>query len=124
MARRRILRINELLRQELSELLRQAKDPRLQGLVSITSVDTSPDMQSAEIYVSMLGTPEERKQLLKGLEAAKKYFRHELGDRLDMRRIPDLTFHQDDSIERGARVLALLHGDAAPLEEDAEDDDK
>ena len=116
--RRRVLRINELIREELSLLIRAAKDPRLkQGVVSITEVETSTDLQQAKIFVSMLGTPEERKQLMEGLQAAKGFFRRELLGRMDLRRVPDLNFVQDDSIERGSRVLSMLQGDAAPKEE-------
>lgn len=114
---RRILRINELLREELSILIRTAKDPRLQGLVSVTAVETSPDLQQARVYVSMLGSQEERQQLLEGLRAARSFFRRELISRLDLRKVPELAFIQDDSIERGARVLSLLQGAAAPNEE-------
>jgi ribosome-binding factor A len=115
MPSRRLVRLNELLREELSDLIQHARDPRLQGLVSVTEVDISPDLHNAQVHVSVLGTAEERKTLLRGLQAATPYFRHELGERLkDLRRIPDLTFHQDDSIERGARIMALLNGDAAP----------
>ena len=107
--RRRILRLNDLLRQELSELLlRQAKDPRLKALLSITEVQTSPDLRHARAFVSTLGSQGEKDQVLAGLRSAVKYLRHELAGRLDLRYVPELTFYQDDSIERGARILAIL----------------
>ena len=105
---RRTLRVNDLLRTEISELVRQAKDPRLAHLVSVTEVETSPDLRHAKVYISIMGTDEEKEEVLRGLSAASNFFRHELATRLSLRRIPELSFHRDDSIERGSRVLQLL----------------
>ena len=116
---RRTLRVNDLLRTEISDLVRQAKDPRLGHLVSITEVETSPDLRHAKVFISIMGTSEEKDEVLRGLSAASGFFRHELGMRLTLRRVPELTFHLDDSIERGSRVLQLLDqlGDSSPREQ-------
>jgi ribosome-binding factor A len=106
---RRIERLNEQLREEISDLLRrQVKDPRLGGLISLTHVETSADLSHARVYVSVLGSEEEKEEALTGLQAAAAFMRHELGRRLTVRRTPRLDFRRDDSIEQGAHVLDLL----------------
>lgn len=117
--RRRVQRLNVLLRQEISDLLqREVKDPRIEVMVSLTEVRLSADLRHARVFVSIMGSPEEKKTVLAGLRSATKFLRHELGDRLDMRQIPELTFVLDDSIERGARLLSIMHEVApAPAEE-------
>lgn len=106
---RRTERINELLREELSDLLRrQVKDPRLGGLVTVTEVEVSVDLRHARVFVSVMGSDEEREDAFRGLEAARPFLRRELGRRLSMRRTPELSFRRDDSLERGARLLALI----------------
>lgn len=112
---RRTERINDLLREELSDLLRrQVKDPRLGGLVTVTAVEVSADLRHARVFVSVLAGDEERDDAFRALDAARPFLRHELGKRLSMRRTPDLSFRRDDSLERGARLLALID-EAAPL---------
>jgi len=112
---RRTERINDLLREELSELLRrQVKDPRLGGLITVTEVEVSADLRHARVFVSVLGSEEERKEAFQGLEAARPFLRRELSKRLSMRRTPDLSFRRDDSLERGARLLALIEEAAVP----------
>ena len=106
---RRTARVSELLREEISALLlREVKDPRISGLVSIVSVDVSPDLRQARVYVSVLGTSEEQEATLRGLRAAEGFLRGQLGERLKMRRIPVLQFQQDRSIEQGSRILQLM----------------
>ena len=105
----RIERVNSLIRQELSELLqRQVKDPRLGSFVAVTEVSTSPDLRYARVFVSHIGSEEEKQETLRGLSAASGFFRNELARRLRMRRIPELNFEWDDSIERGSRLLDLI----------------
>jgi ribosome-binding factor A len=112
---RRTERINDLLREELSDLLRrQVKDPRLGGLVTVTEVDVSVDLRHARVFVSVMGSDEEREDAFKALEAARPFLRRELGKRLSIRRTPDLSFRRDDSLERGARLLALIE-EASPV---------
>jgi len=105
----RIERVNNLIRQEISELLqRQVKDPRLGSFVAITEVSTSPDLRYAKVFVSRIGSEEEKRETLKVLAAASGFLRNELARRLRMRRIPELNFEWDDSIERGAHLLDLI----------------
>lgn len=106
---RRTERINDLIRDELSEmLLRDVNDPRLSGLISITRVDVSPDLYNARVFVSVMDGSERQRDAMKALNAAAAFFHRELKHRLVMRRVPFLTFHLDSSIEQGARVLSLL----------------
>ncbi len=105
----RIERVNNLIRQEISELLnRQVKDPRLGGFVAITEVATSPDLRYARIFVSCLSGKEEKQEILSALTAASGFFRNELAKRLRLRHVPELIFQWDDSIERGAYLLELI----------------
>jgi ribosome-binding factor A len=107
---RRTVRVNELLREEISELLqREVKDPRLaQGLTTITEVQVSPDLRHATVFVSHMGEEGERDAVLKGLTAAAPFMHRELVRRLTMRHIPELVFRFDPSIERGARLASLI----------------
>jgi len=110
----RIERVNNLIRHEVSELLqRQVKDPRLGSFVTVTEVSTSPDLKYAKILVSHLGSEEEKQETLSGLAAASGFLRNQLGKRLGLRRVPELRFQWDDSIERGARLLKLIDEVAA-----------
>jgi ribosome-binding factor A len=105
----RIERVNQLIRQEISQLLqRQVKDPRLESFVAVTEVDTTPDLRYARVFVSYMGSQEERQETLKGLEAAANFLRNQLARRLRLRRIPELSFEWDDSIERGTHLLQLI----------------
>lgn len=106
---RRTERINDLLRDEISDLLRRGvKDPRVAGLVTITDVDVSPDLRRAKVFVSVMGTDEEKTSTLRALRAAAHFVRRELRKRLTIRRTPELDFLRDDSLERGAHILELL----------------
>jgi ribosome-binding factor A len=101
-------RIDELLRQEIGSIVgRDVADPRV-GFATITSVETTPDLRHAKVWVSVIGQPAERDATLAALGRAMPFVRHELGTRLRIRRIPDLHVHLDDSAERGTRVLRLL----------------
>ncbi len=105
----RLEQINKLLRREISGLLqRQVKDPRLGGFVAVTEVSTSPDLKHAKAFVSCIGDDKERQEILSVLAGASGFFRNELAKRLKLRRIPELSFHWDDSIERGVRLLELI----------------
>ena len=109
MAAYRIDRVNNLIRQEISQLLqRQVKDPRLGSFITITGVSTSPDLKYAKIFVSQISGETSRQEILSTLSAASGFFRKELGKCLRLRRIPELRFEWDDSIERGARLLELM----------------
>jgi ribosome-binding factor A len=102
-------RIDELLRQEIGGILaREVGDPRI-GFVTITSVETAPDLRHARLWVSVIGQAEERDATLAALSRAMPFVRRELGARLRLRRIPEFHVRLDDSAERGTRVLQLLH---------------
>lgn len=105
----RIERVNHLIRQEISELLRrEVKDPRLGGLVSITQVETSADLKYSKVFVSCLCNDEKKQEVLGTLIAASGFLHNELSKRLKLRHIPELDFRWDDSIARGARILDLI----------------
>jgi len=104
-----IERVNSLIRQEISELLqRQVKDPRLGNFITVTAVDTSSDMRHAKVFVSRLEGQEEKNETLGVLASAAGFFRKELAARLKLRRIPELNFQWDDSLERGDHLLRLI----------------
>ena len=108
MANNRIGRIHEEIQRELSGLMRSLKDPRLQsGLLTITHVDTTPDLRYSRIFVSALDKSQE-KEMLKGLKSAAGYLRRELGAALKLRYTPELQFVGDDSIQQGAHILEML----------------
>ena len=106
---RRSERTSKLIQREISGLLeREVNDPRLSKLVSVTEVTLSPDLKHAKVYVSTLGTEINKKDLLAGFNNASGFLRKELAAHLRLRQIPQLSFHYDDSIERGARLLKLI----------------
>ena len=107
MASNRIGRINEEIQRELAALIPTVKDPRVTGMISVTAVEATPDLKYAKIYVSVLDKANET-QVLKGLKSAGGYLRRELGRTLNLRNTPELTFVPDDSIDRGAHLLAML----------------
>jgi ribosome-binding factor A len=101
-------RIDELLRQEIGRALeREVSDPRI-GFVTVTKVETSPDLSRARVWVSVIGSADERKDALRALRGAMPYIRRGLGPKLRLRRIPELDVKVDDTLERGTRVLHLL----------------
>ena len=109
MASNRINRINEEIQKELSSLLRTVKDPRVQGtMISITRVETTPDLRYAKIYASFL-QEEKAADALKGLKSAAGFLRRELGSALNLRYTPELVWELDDSITYGARMLGLIN---------------
>ena len=108
MASNRIARINDAIQKELSALLRTVKDPRVKGLISITAVDTTPDLKYAKVYVSVLDHSDV-KEVVKGLKSAAGYLRRELGRALSLRYTPELVFQADDSIDKGTHILKLLN---------------
>src|SRR5438876_10119376 len=106
---RRVERINELLRDELSELIgRELKDPRLAGLVSITEVETTNDLRHAKVFVSVFGSDDERESSLVALRNAAGFLRREVAQRITMRHMPELDFRLDSSLEHGDHILRLL----------------
>ena len=107
---RRTERVNELIRDELSDLLlREVNDPRLGGLISITRVEVTPDLFNARIFVSIMQPPAAQASALRALNAAASFFHRELKSRIQIRRVPFLVFKLDTSIEEGAQVLAHIN---------------
>ncbi len=101
-------RIDELLRQEIGQAIeRELADPDI-GFATVTQVETSPDLSYARVWVSVIGTPEQRRKTLAALRRAKAYLRRGLGSKLRLRKIPELDIRLDESAERGTRVLRLL----------------
>lgn len=108
---RRVARVAELIKREVSQMLLYGiKDDRVgAGMVSVTDVDVSGDLQHAKVFVSIYGTEEARAETMAGLRSATGYVRSELGQRVRLRRTPEVVFQEDRSIERGTRVLSLIN---------------
>ncbi|MCJ7833129.1 MAG: 30S ribosome-binding factor RbfA [Deltaproteobacteria bacterium] len=116
---KRTVQIGGLIRQEISELLvRKIKDPRLE-LVTITGVEVSPDLKLARVYFSRFGNPDEVRRGLEGLQSAAGFIKRELGQRMKLRRVPDLEFKHDTSFEYGDRIESILK-DLYPANEPVE----
>src|SRR5438093_589965 len=112
----RMRRVNEAVREVLSEGVGQLKDPRI-GFVTVTSVRTNPDLRQATVFVSVLGNERKREQSLAGLRAAHGVLQARLARELRMKRTPQLAFEYDPSVERGVRLTKLI-------DELAPDDDR
>ena len=109
MASNRIHRINEEIQKELSSLIRELKDPRIQNtMISITRVETTPDLRYTKVYVSFL-QEDKAAEALKGLKSAAGFLRRELGQALNLRHTPQIMWALDDSITYGAKMLALIN---------------
>jgi ribosome-binding factor A len=107
MAGYKLDRINADIQRELSDIIRNLKDPRITGLVSIIKVDVSQDLSYAKVYVSEVGGDAD--EAIKGLKNAAGYARRELSSRLTIRKTPELKFIQDDSIEHSAKISKILN---------------
>ena len=120
MASNRINRINEEIQKELSSLLRTVKDPRVQDtMISITRVETTPDLRYTKVYVSFL--QEERvKDAMAGLKSAGGFLRRQLGSNLKLRYAPEIVWSLDDSITYGAKLLKLINSLEVKHDEDAD----
>lgn len=103
----RMGRINEEIQRELAALIPNVKDPRVTGMISVTAVETTPDLRYAKVYVSMLDKGS-AKEVIKGLKSASGYLRRELGRALSLRYTPELSFIEDHSIDKGAHILNML----------------
>jgi ribosome-binding factor A len=103
----RMRRVNESVRQVLSETVGQLKDPRI-GFVTVTGVETSSDLRHARVFVSVLGGERKRAQTLAGLQAAHSVLQAQLARELRLKRTPQLAFEYDPSVERGVRMSKLI----------------
>ncbi|PKG24897.1 30S ribosome-binding factor RbfA [Niallia nealsonii] len=102
-------RVGEQMKKELGEIIsRKIKDPRI-GFVTVTDVNVTGDLQQATVYISVLGDQEQRENTLKGLAKAKGFIRSEIGQRIRLRKTPEITFEFDESIDYGNRIDTLLH---------------
>ena len=101
-------RVGELIKEELSEMIkRQLKDPRI-GLVTITGVEVSPDLRHADVYIDVLGNKKQRETTLEGLRRSSGYLRKELSKKLRLKHFPELKFEFDPSIEAGLRIEKII----------------
>lgn len=106
---RRLEKLSEEIKREISHILRnEIKDPRISSMVSVTAVEVSRDLSHAKIYISLLGSEREKEKTLEGLQRARGFIRKELGRRVRMRIVPEITFTIDKSIEYGAYISELL----------------
>src|ERR671919_2099000 len=104
----RMRRVNEAIREILGDAITtELKDPRI-GFVTVTEVDTTPDLRSARVYVSVLGSPEEREDSLAGLRSSHGFLQGKIASAMRMKRTPTLSFEYDESVDRGARISRLL----------------
>ena len=103
----RMRRVNEAMREVLSEALLGLKDPRI-GFVTVTGVETSPDLRHARVFVSVLGSERKRERTLEGLAAAHGVLQSRVARELRLKRTPQLTFEYDPSVERGVRMSQLI----------------
>jgi len=105
---RRIHRVNDLIQEVANEVMRQVKDPAVEGaLITITSVNVSPDMSSARLYVTVMGKPVA--EVVEGLNRASGFFRREITRQVSLKRVPAIQFLYDDTLDHAMKVQKLLH---------------
>jgi ribosome-binding factor A len=117
-------RVGEQMKKELGDIIsRKIKDPRI-GFVTVTDVEITGDLQQAKVYISVLGDEVQRENTLKGLAKAKGFIRTEIGQRIRLRKTPEITFEIDESIGYGNRIntiLHQLHDEDKPVEKNEEE---
>ncbi|MGM0369547.1 MAG: 30S ribosome-binding factor RbfA [Bacillota bacterium] len=107
MGNHRPQKVAQLIREEVSQLLRrEVKDPRIGNFVSVTDVEVSEDLRHAKIFVSTIN--DEQEELMEGLEATRGFIRKKIGDRIRLYHTPEVIFRYDDSIERGSRIFEII----------------
>jgi ribosome-binding factor A len=106
----RMRRINEVLREVIGAAIGELSDPRI-GFVTVTSVETSPDLRAAKVHVSVLGSEQEREATLEGLRSSHGVLQSKIAAETRMKRTPTLTFHYDETVEQGMRISKLLEND-------------
>ncbi|GIM47843.1 ribosome-binding factor A [Collibacillus ludicampi] len=108
MAKIRVNRVGEQIKKEISDIIQnELKDPRI-GFVTVTSVEASGDLQHARIFISVMGSEEQRRETLQALERAKGFIRSEIGKRIRLRLTPELSFHLDTSIDYSEKIMEKL----------------
>lgn len=125
-------RVNAQFKEEIADLLRKVKDPRV-GFVSVTEVDVTPDLKQARIYISVLGDEAQKRSTLEGLKSASGFVKSELAKRVRLRLMPEFEWRYDTSLAHGARINELLHqvglggqpaaSEPAPTDPDDDTDD-
>jgi ribosome-binding factor A len=121
----RMRRVSESVREVVADGVRQLKDPRI-GMVTVTGVEVTRDLQEARVFVSVLGGENKRRDTLRGLESAKGVLQSRINRELSLRRTPQLTFHYDETVERGVRMTKLideLAADLPPVDDQPEERD-
>lgn len=109
MAKIRVGRVGEQIKKELSQIIQsELKDPRI-GFITVTGVDVTNDFSQAKVYLSVLGSDEQKEETLKALARGTGFIRSELGKRIRMRKIPELLFKFDASIDYGSKIETLIH---------------
>ncbi|SHF32270.1 ribosome-binding factor A [Seinonella peptonophila] len=109
MARIRVSRVGEQIKKELSQVIqREIKDPRI-GFVTVTGVEMSGDLQVAKVFISVMGQENTKEESLAALEKAKGYLRSEIGRRIQLRYVPELTFVMDSTLDQSEHIERLLH---------------
>lgn len=120
----RATRVGEQMKKELSDIIgRKLKDPRI-GFVTVTDVRVTGDLQQAKVYISVLGDEEQRQNTLKGLEKAKGFIRSEIGQRIRLRKTPEIFFEIDESIEYGNRIEQLIRQISAERENEKSEENE
>ena len=104
----RNMRIAEEIKKELSNIIRELKDPRIPTMTSVLRVDVTPDLKYAKAHISIMGTDAEKAAAIEGLTSAAGLARKQIGSRLDLRNTPEFTFVSDDSIEYGAKINEMF----------------
>ena len=111
---RRVERINSIIKSRISQSISQeVNDPRLSGLLTVTSVETSPDLKKAKVYVSVIASEVPAEEILKGLTSSSRFLKRGLEELL-LKKIPELEFLIDDSIERADRLTSILNQNRTP----------
>lgn len=105
----RAARVNEVVLESLAEEVERLSDPRL-GFVTLTGVEVSADLRHADVYYTVLGTPEQHAETAAGLTAARPHLRSVLGRQVRLKYLPELRFHEDPGIQRGERIDSIIRG--------------
>ncbi len=106
---KRVSRISSEVKRVVSELIRtELRDPRISDMTSITDVEVTSDLSYANIFISVYGDEEVKKESMDGLNNAKGFIKKELGERLDLRHIPEVVFKLDDTVDKGMRIEELI----------------
>ena len=120
MAGYRIDRVSEDIRREIASIMRELKDPRIQGMLTVVNVEVSSDASFAKVYVSAMEGIETAKLAVKGLTSATGFIRREVGKRLHLRKTPELKFIADDSIEHGMEIFRKIESTVITEADDEE----